>query len=60
MNLDGGEGQKQTMREMGKDIGMEGCEALTRDDPLPQTVYETRRQAGQPVVFRIPLKFKGK
>ncbi|MGA9993904.1 MAG: hypothetical protein WBP93_00755 [Pyrinomonadaceae bacterium] len=60
MNLDGGEGQKQTTQEMSKDIGMEGDEALTQDDPLPQTVYETRRQAGQPVVFRIPLKFKEK
>jgi len=60
MNLDGGRGQKQTAGEMRKDIGMEGDEALTEDDPLPQTVYETRRRAGQPVVFRIPLKFKAK
>lgn len=59
MNLNGSEGQKQTTREMSKDIGMEGDEALTEDDPLPQTIYETRRQAGQPVIFRIPLKFKG-
>jgi hypothetical protein len=59
MNLDGGNGQKQTTWEMSKDIGMEGDEALTQDDPLPQTIYETRRLAGQPVVFRIPLKFKG-
>lgn len=60
MNLDGGEGQKQTTREMGKDITMEGDESLTQDDPLPQTVYETRRRVGQPVVFNVPLKFKGK
>lgn len=59
MNLDGSEGQKQTKQEMSKDIAMEGDEALTEDDPLPQTIYETRRQAGQPVVFYIPLKFKG-
>jgi hypothetical protein len=44
---------------MSKDIGMEGDEELTQDDPLPQTIYETRRQAGQPVVFHILLKFKG-
>jgi hypothetical protein len=60
MNLDGGEGQKQTPREMTKDIGMEGVESLTQDDPLPQTIYETRRRAGQPVVFLVPLKFKVK
>lgn len=63
MNLDGGEGQKQTAREISKDItmiGMEGEEALTQDDPLPQTVYETRRRAGQPVLFNIPLRFKVK
>jgi hypothetical protein len=60
MNLDGGRGQKQTAVEMRKDIGMEGDEALTEDDPLPQTVYEMRRRAGRPVVFRIPLRFKTK
>lgn len=60
MNLDGGQGQKQTAGEMRKDIGMEGDEALTEDDQLPQTVYETRRMVGQAVVFRIPLKFKAK
>jgi hypothetical protein len=60
MNLDGGQGQKQTRQEMSKDVDMEGDEALTEDDPLPQTVYETRRQAGQPVTFRIPLRFKRK
>lgn len=60
MNLDGGEGQKQTAREMTKDVEMEGDESLTQDDPLPQTIYEARRRAGQSVVFRIPLKFKGK
>jgi hypothetical protein len=60
MNLDGGQGQKQTHQELRKDIDMEGDEALTEDDPLPQTIYETRRRAGQPVVFRIPLKFKGR
>lgn len=60
MNLDGGRGQKQTAREMSKDIGMEGDEALTEGDPLPQTVYEARRRSGRPVVFRIPLKFKAK
>ena len=59
MNLDGGAGLKQTIREMSKDIGMEGAEELAQEDPLPQTIYETRRQAGQPVVFRIPLRFKG-
>lgn len=60
MNLDGGRGQKQTAREMRKDIDMEGDETLTEDDPLPQTIYETRHRSGQPVVFRIPLKFKTK
>lgn len=60
MNLDGGQGQKQTRREMSKEIGMEGVEALTEDDPLPQTIYEARRKAGQPVIFRIPLRFKKK
>jgi hypothetical protein len=60
MNLDGGQGQKQTRQEMSKDVDMEGDEALTEDDPLPQTVYETRRQTGQPVTFRISLRFKRK
>lgn len=60
MNLDGGQGQKQTTGEMRKEIGMEGEEALTDDDPLPQTVYESRRVVSQPVVFRIPLRFKGR
>ena len=58
LNLNGGAGQKQTPQEGRKDIGMEGEEALTQDDPLPQTVYETRGKSGQPVVFRVPLKFK--
>lgn len=58
LNLNGAAGQKQTPQEGRKDIGMEGEEALTQDDPLPQTVYETRGKAGQPVVFRVPLKFK--
>jgi hypothetical protein len=60
MNLDGGERQKQTTREFSKDLAMEGNEALAQDDPLPQTIYETRQKLGKPVVFRIPLKFKGK
>jgi hypothetical protein len=60
MNLDGGQGQKQTASEVRKEIGMEGDEALTDDDPLPQTVYETRHVVSQPVVFRIPLRFKGR
>lgn len=59
MNLDGGEGRPQTERELTKDINMVGEEALTTTDPLPQTIYETRRRAGQPVVFRIPLRFTG-
>jgi hypothetical protein len=60
MNLDRGEGKKQTTRETSKDIVMEGDEALMEDDPLPQTIYETRRKEGQPVIFRIPLRFKAK
>jgi hypothetical protein len=60
MNLEGGAGQKQTAQEMSKDLGMEGEEAPTEDDPLPQTVYEARVRTGQPVVFRIPLRFRAK
>lgn len=61
LNLDEGEGEKQTPRETEegrKDIGVEGRESLTVDDALPQTVYEGRRKAGQPIVVRIPLRFK--
>lgn len=60
MNLDGGERQKQTTRELGKDIIMEGNESLTQDDPLPQTIYETRQRAGQPIIFHIQLRLKEK
>lgn len=59
MNLDDGQGQKQTASELSKDIGMEGQEAtLQDDDALPQTIYETRRRSGQPVIIPISLKFK--
>lgn len=61
MNLDGGEGEKQTATETQegrKDIGMEGSESLTDADALPQNVFEARRKVGQAVVFRVPLRFK--
>ena len=61
MNLDGGAGQKQTAREAqetSKGVNQEGEEALNEDDPLPQTVYEARRKPGQPVIMRVPLRFK--
>lgn len=58
LNLDGGAGRKQTAQETRKDVTQEGEEALGEDDPLPQTVYEARRKAGQPVLVRVPLRFK--
>lgn len=61
MNLDNGEGQRLTTRETEegrKDVETGGDEVLTAEDEPPQTIYEARRKAGQPVMIRIPLRFK--
>ncbi len=60
MNLEKGEGQRQTAREADgrKDVGTEGEEAATEEDELPQTIYEARRKVGQPAMIRIPLLFR--
>ena len=68
LNLDGGDGAKLTAREtaegrtdVGKDVGVEGVEQekpLAPDDALPQTVYEARRRKGEPILIRIPLRFR--
>jgi hypothetical protein len=58
LNLDGGAGRRQTVQETRKDVTQEDEEDLNEDDPLPQTVYETRRKKGQPVMMRVLLRFK--
>jgi len=54
--LDGGAGQTMTAKE--QMAGANGSQALTQDDPAPQTVYRVAIKPDNPIVVSAPLKFR--
>jgi hypothetical protein len=64
MELEGGVGQAMTTREQAVGLGNaknlvdEEPEELTREDPLPQTVYRTTIRSGDALLVTVPLRIK--
>ncbi len=58
--LRGGVGQTRTKREqtIGSRATIDTAEALTRDDPLPQTCYRGAVKMGSPAMVMVALRFK--
>jgi hypothetical protein len=54
--LAGGEGVAYSRRE--KEAGADGASRLTRDDPMPQTLYRVPAAQGQPILISVPVKIR--
>lgn len=59
-SLRGGVGKPRTKREqkVGSRETIETDDPLTKDDPLPQTVYKSAVKVGNPAMFTVALRFK--
>ncbi|MCX6591166.1 MAG: DUF4384 domain-containing protein [Acidobacteria bacterium] len=54
LEMEGGSGQ--TLSPAEKASGGDSSKLLTRDDPLPQTMYRVRSKPGEPLLVKVPIR----
>ncbi|MDX2182314.1 MAG: DUF4384 domain-containing protein [Bryobacteraceae bacterium] len=54
IEMENGAGQTLTLEE--KRAGGDRSQLLTRDDPMPQTMYRVKAKPGQPMLVKVPIR----